>query len=89
MSSLGEKGVARGDAFCRTCVRPTKTRKELVKKLVLAAIMLLLLVPAAFAQHAYGDNKGPRGGAIQEVAGIEAECRSGQMSGISSRGSWR
>ena len=44
-----------------------------MKKLILTAATLLLLAPAAFAQHSHGDKKGPHGGAIQDVVGIEAE----------------
>ena len=45
-----------------------------MKKLILAALMLLVLAPGAFAQgHSHGDKKGPHGGAIQDVVGIEAE----------------
>lgn len=45
-----------------------------MRKLALAAVALLLLAPAAFAQgHAHGDKKGPHGGPIQDVVGIEAE----------------
>ena len=45
-----------------------------MKKLILAALVILALAPAAFAQgHNHGDKKGPHGGAIQDVVGIEAE----------------
>lgn len=45
-----------------------------MRKLVLSAAALLLLAPAALAQgHAHGDKKGPHGGPIQDVVGIEAE----------------
>lgn len=45
-----------------------------MKKLVLAAAALLTLASAAFAQgHSHNDKKGPHGGPIQDVAGIEAE----------------
>lgn len=45
-----------------------------MRKLALSAAVLLLLAPAAYAQgHAHGDKKGPHGGPIQDVVGIEAE----------------
>lgn len=45
-----------------------------MKKMMFAALMLLTLAPAVFAQgHSHGDKKGPHGGAIQDVVGIEAE----------------
>ena len=45
-----------------------------MRKLVLTATALMLLAPAAFAQgHNHGDKKGPHGGPIQDVVGIEAE----------------
>lgn len=34
---------------------------------------LALCSPAAVAQHAHGDQKGPNGGQMQDVAGVEAE----------------
>lgn len=45
-----------------------------MRKLILTTFALLLLAPAAFAQgHAHGDKKGPNGGPLQDVVGIEAE----------------
>lgn len=41
---------------------------------IAVAALLLLLAPSAFAQgHSHGDKKGPHGGAIQDIVGIEAE----------------
>ena len=45
-----------------------------MKKLVLTAAAFLMLASGAFAQgHSHGDKKGPHGGPIQDVVGIEAE----------------
>ena len=45
-----------------------------MKKLVLTAAALMTLATGAFAQgHSHGDKKGPHGGPIQDVVGIEAE----------------
>lgn len=45
-----------------------------MKKLVLMAAAILMLAPAASAQgHSHGDKKGPHGGPLQDVIGIEAE----------------
>ena len=45
-----------------------------MRKFVLTAAALVLLAPAAFAQgHNHGDKKGPHGGPIQDVVGVEAE----------------
>lgn len=45
-----------------------------MKKFVLTAAIVLMLAPTAFAQgHSHTDKKGPHGGPIQDVVGIEAE----------------
>lgn len=45
-----------------------------MKKFVLIAAASLMVAPAAFAQgHSHADKKGPHGGPIQDVVGIEAE----------------
>ena len=44
-----------------------------MKKILLAAVLGLALAPSAFAQgHGHGD-KGPKGGPMQDVAGVHAE----------------
>ncbi len=43
-------------------------------KLYSTLAVLLMLAPAAFAQgHAHSDKKGPHGGLLQDVIGVEAE----------------
>ncbi len=45
-----------------------------MRKLALTAAALLMVAPVAFTQgHGHGDKKGPNGGPIQDVVGIEAE----------------
>ena len=45
-----------------------------MKRLVLVAAALFVMASAAFAQgHSHTDKKGPHGGPIQDVVGIEAE----------------
>ena len=45
-----------------------------MKKLVLTAAALMTLATGAFAQgHSHGDKKGPHGGPIHDIVGIEAE----------------
>lgn len=42
-------------------------------KYALVLIAALTFSGAAVAQHAHGDQKGPNGGQMQDVAGVEAE----------------
>ena len=45
-----------------------------MKSFIATAAILLLLAPTAWGQgHSHGDKKGPHGGAIQDIVGIEAE----------------
>jgi hypothetical protein len=45
-----------------------------VNKLLLVTTTFLMLAPAVFAQnHNHSDKKGPHGGPMQDVVGVEAE----------------